>query len=64
MPTHKFQIEVTTEIEDPSDAAEAIGMTLLDYGSMDAVVVNAEDGTQLFADGDNDDEDESGDEDE
>lgn len=58
MATHKFQIEVTTEIEDPSDAAEAVGMTLLDYGSMDAVVINAEDGIQLFADGGEEEEEE------
>lgn len=58
MAIHKFQIEVTTEIEDPSDAAEAVGMTLLDYGSMDAVGISAEDGTQLFADGGEEEEDE------
>ena len=61
MATQKFQIEVTTEIEDPRDIAEAIGMTLLDYGPCSAVEINAADGTVLFADGD---EDDSGDDDE
>lgn len=62
MATHKMQIEFTTEVSDPSDAAEMVGMTLLDYSAVSAIQVVAEDGTELFADDDNEDEDESEDE--
>lgn len=56
MPTHKMHIEFTTVVTDPSDAAEMVGMTLLDYTAISAIKITAEGGDELFEDNDEDED--------
>lgn len=62
MNTHRMTIEFTTKMSDPSDAAEMVGMTLLDYALVSSIKVTAEGGEDLFEDSDEDGDD--GDDDE